>query len=98
MAISRYDRDPLIFGGRSFGSAQAVVIIRDAVRRGQISLKEKVMSESERLDVIAGQQYQDASLWWVIAAASNIGWGLQVPAGTKISIPTNISEVLEIIA
>lgn len=98
MAISRYDRDPLIFGGRSFGSAQSVVIIRDAVRRGQISLKEKVMSESERLDVIAGQQYQDASLWWVIAAASNIGWGLQVPAGTKISIPTNISEVLEIIA
>ena len=98
MAISRYDRDPLILGGRSFGSAQSVVIIRDAVRRGQISLKEKVMSESERLDVIAGQQYQDASLWWVIAAASNIGWGLQVPAGTKISIPTDISEVLEIIA
>lgn len=98
MAISRYDRDPLIFGGRSFGSAQSVVIIRDAVRRGQISLKEKIMSESERLDVIAGQQYQDASLWWVIAAASNIGWGLQVPAGTKISIPTDISEVLEIIA
>ena len=98
MAISTYDRDPLIFGGRSFGSAQSVVIIRDAVRRGQISLKEKIMSESERLDVIAGQQYQDASLWWVIAAASNIGWGLQVPAGTKISIPTDISEVLEIIA
>ena len=98
MAISRYDRDPLIFGGRSFGSAQSVVIIRDAVRRGQLSLKEKIMSESERLDVIAGQQYQDASLWWVIAAASNIGWGLQVPAGTKISIPTNISEVLELIS
>ena len=98
MAVSRYDRDPLIFGGRSFGSAQSVVIIRDAVRRGQLSLKEKIMSESERLDVIAGQQYQDASLWWVIAAASNIGWGLQVPAGTKISIPTDISEVLEIIA
>ena len=98
MAVSRYDRDPLIFGGRSFGSAQSVVIIRDAVRRGQLSLKEKIMSESERLDVIAGQQYQDASLWWVIAAASNIGWGLQVPAGTKISIPTNISEVLELIS
>ena len=98
MAVSRYDRDPLIFGGRSFGSAQSVVIIRDAVRRGQLSLKEKIMSETERLDVIAGQQYQDASLWWVIAAASNIGWGLQVPAGTKISIPTNISEVLELIS
>ena len=98
MAVSRYDRDPLINSARSFGSAQSVVIIRDAVRRGQISLKEKIMSESERLDVIAGQQYQDASLWWVIAAASNIGWGLQVPAGTKISIPTNISEILELIA
>ena len=98
MSVSRYDRDPLIFGGRSFGSAQSVVIIRDAVRRGQLSLKEKIMSESERLDVIAGQQYQDASLWWVIAAASNIGWGLQAPAGTKISIPTNISEVLELIS
>ncbi len=98
MTVSRYDRDPLIYGGRSFGSSQTVVIIRDAVRRGQISLKEKMMSESERLDVIAGQQYQDASLWWVIAAASNIGWGLQVPAGTKLLIPTNISEILELIA
>ena len=98
MAVSRYDRDPLINGARSFGSAQSVVIIRDAVRRGLISLKEKIMSESERLDVIAGEQYQDASLWCVIAAASNIGWGLQVPAGTKISIPTNISEILELIA
>ena len=97
MAVSRYDRDPLIFGGRSFGSAQSVVIIRDAVRRGQISLKEKVMSESERLDVIAGQQYQDASLWWVIAAASNIGWGLQVPAGTRILMPNSLEQISDIV-
>jgi len=35
-------------------------------------------------------------LWWIIAALSNIGWNLQVPPGTKITLPTNIQQVLVI--
>ena len=96
MAISRYDRDPLIFGGRSFGSAQSVVIIRDAVRRGQLSLKEKIMSESERLDVIAGQQYQDASLWWVIAMFNKKPTEAHFNLGETVYVPLPLEQVLRI--
>jgi len=98
MTISRYDRDSLANNGRSFGSSQSIVLIRKAIRMNKISLKETISAENERLDIIAGQQYQDASLWWVIAAASNIGWGLQIPAGTRLRIPTDISQIMEIIS
>ena len=36
--------------------------------------------------------YKDSRFWWVLAAASDIGWGLQVPPGTIINIP-NINQV-----
>ena len=51
------------------------------------------MKEGERLDQIAGVVYGDSTLWWMIAAASGIGWGLQVPPGTKLRIPLSPSEV-----
>jgi hypothetical protein len=46
-----------------------------------------MLTETQRLDVLAGIEYGDSSLWWIIAAASNIGWGLQVPPGILIKIP-----------
>jgi hypothetical protein len=55
------------------------------------------MKEDARLDVMAGREYGDASLWWVIAAASNIGWGLQVPAGTRILIPATLSQIADLV-
>lgn len=43
----------------------------------------------DRLDRIAYDFYQDASLWWVIAAANNIGKGtLLVPVNTRLVIPS----------
>jgi hypothetical protein len=47
------------------------------------------MEEGERLDSLAGTVYGDASLWWIIASASGIGWGMQVPPGTLIFIPND---------
>ena len=51
----------------------------------------------DRLDRIALDFYQDASLWWVIAAANGIGKGtLLVPVNTKLIIPS-INTVNQII-
>ncbi len=98
MSISRYSRDNIISNGKSFGTARGVNAIRQAIRRGEIALKQQILSQTERLDVIAGQQYGDSSLWWVIAAASNIGWGLQVPAGTQLNIPIEIEQIASLVS
>jgi len=97
MSISRYSRDPILNLGREYGTARGVMFIRNAVRQNSINLKEKILDQAERLDVIAGQQYGDGSLWWVIAAASDIGWGLQVPAGTRILIPTDLAQIADLV-
>ena len=42
----------------------------------------------ERLDKLALDFYDDATLWWVIAAANGLGKGtLVVPPNTRIRIP-----------
>ena len=48
------------------------------------------------MDIIAHSEYGDGRLWWVIAAASGIGWGLQVPPGTIIKMPSNVGVALVI--
>ncbi len=93
MAISRYSRDILVNRGRAFGTAGGVNRIRQALRQNRLSVKQVTMNGDARLDVMAGREYGDASLWWVIAAASNIGWGLQVPAGTRILVPTSLEQI-----
>jgi len=55
------------------------------------------MTEAERLDVIAGRVYGDGRLWWIIAAASGIGWWLQVPAGTRLVIPTSLDAISDLL-
>ena len=97
MAISRYSRDILVNRGRAFGTAGGVNRIRQAIRQNQLAVKQVTMNEDARLDVMAGREYGDASLWWVIAAASNIGWGLQVPAGTRILIPTVLAQIADLV-
>ena len=57
-----------------------------------------VVSESgKRLDHYAQEYYEDAGNWWLIAAASGIGWWLQVPEGVVLKIPTDLEEVEDFI-
>ena len=97
MALNRYKNDVPIRGGRILQSATAVMRIRQAVKAGGISLRVIVVKEAQRLDSIAGEVYGDGRLWWVIAAASNIGWPMQVPAGTRLHVPNDLSQVAGII-
>lgn len=93
MSFSRYASDNLVAGGKLLGTNQSIQRLRDAVKNGNIRTTVQVLRDGERLDVIAGKYYGDGRLWWVIAAASGIGWWLQVPPGTRIVIPTDLSEV-----
>jgi hypothetical protein len=93
MSTSRYTFLKKIDGGRAYGSNTISANIRAGIESGAISFRTVLLSESERLDTIAGSAYGDASLWWIISAASGIGWGLQVPAGTIITIPDRPGDV-----
>lgn len=61
---------------------------------GLIKTSKYVLQEGERLDMLSGKIYGDSNYWWVIAAASGIGWALQVPPGTLLRIPDNLGEAI----
>jgi hypothetical protein len=87
MAFSRYQRDFLSSDGKNLFSSSAITILRAALRDGLIYPKRSMtVTASDRLDTIAGQVYGDARYWWILAVASDIGWGLQVPPGTVIKV------------
>lgn len=92
MYIDRYKSDSLL-GGKILSTNGAIRRLRDAFAAGQISTTSYVVKEGERLDVLAGRFYGDGRLWWVIAAASGIGWWVQVPPGTQLYVPTDLTQV-----
>jgi hypothetical protein len=96
VSVDRYENDNVFTsksGARLLETNRAIPIIRSAVKSGALSVVERVLASNTRLDIIAHQQYGDGRLWWVIAAASGIGWWLQAPAGTRIVIPVDIESV-----
>lgn len=92
MSLRRYARTKILGLGFKYGTSFAIPAIRQNIRNGNIRFEETILEESERLDILAGEFYGDGRLGWVIAAASNIGYGLQVPPGTRIIIP-NLEDV-----
>ena len=88
MTLRRYSNDTVFGVNTFFGTARNTTTIRLGIRSNSIAYSTKLLSGRERLDTIAGEAYGDGRLWWIIAAASDIGWGLQPPPGTIILIPT----------
>ena len=68
-----------------------------AVEEGSINFETRTTSEGDRLDLISFEVYKTAEYWWVIAAASGIGWWLQVPGGVEIKIPLSIDQIEDVI-
>lgn len=97
MTINRYARAPIIAGGKQYGTSMAASIIKQAVDAGKIQVRIMTLTGAERLDSLAGRIYNDSSAWWIIAAASGIGWALQVPSGTRIVVPVDISQVADLV-
>ena len=99
MGIGRYTFSPRVVGseGKVIVNRRIASKIFNAVIAGSIPAMFSKLTESQRLDVIAAQQYGDPSYWWVIAAASGIGWGLQCPPGTLVRIPSSLPAVLSLV-
>lgn len=52
-------------------------------------------AETDYLDSLAQKYYKDPTLWWIIAAANNIGKGrLSIEPGTQLRIPFDILTIL----
>ena len=98
MAINRYDRTGLMDGGKQMATPENIRRIQRAVRNKNIVTRAVILKEGERLDHLSGKVYGNATLWWVIAAASGIGWGLQVPPGTRILIQTDLSTIAMLVS
>jgi nucleoid-associated protein YgaU len=97
MTLRRYSGDLTLENGTYLATNETIRLIRIAVENGDIPVTERALKEGERLDSIAGKAYGDGALWWVIAAASGIGWWLQTPPGTLIKIPTDLSYLKSIL-
>lgn len=87
MATSRYLSTPLLAFGEYYGSAKYMTAIRSAIKAGTLPYREAVLRGRSRLDTVSGEEYGDGRYWWIIAAASDIGWALQCPPGTVLYIP-----------
>ena len=89
--LTRYRESQGTGGGT--GTSRSVQRIRSAVKSGQISVIKKVLKQGQRIDQVAFEVYGDSRLWWIIAAASNIGWWMQCPPGTELSVPNDLGQV-----
>jgi len=94
--LRRYSRTNIIGANKHYGTSQAIQVIREGIQNGTIRFTTRKVLQEQRLDSIAGEVYNEGRHWWAIAAASEIGWGLQVPAETIIRIP-NISDIASLI-
>jgi len=67
-----------------------------AVENDLIQYELVISEEGKRLDHYANEYYGDANNWWIIAAASGIGWWLQVPEGVVLRIPISLNEIINL--
>ena len=94
--MKRYKRDQRISGGL-LQTAKSVTILRRAKEFQLLSLRKIVLSQSQRLDHIAYQELGDPHAWWIIAALSDTGWGMQLAPGTILYVPTDLRVIQQLV-
>tara|TARA_Y100000034_G_C6801461_1_gene359511 strand:- start:441 stop:737 length:297 start_codon:yes stop_codon:yes gene_type:complete len=97
MALSRYAFTPRLSGRKIIATSNVSRRIYGSVVNGKIGFTPHILKGGERIEHIAARAYGSASYWWVIAAASGIGWSLQAPPGTILRVPKRLGEVLALI-
>ncbi len=98
MPISRYSLSARVRQSKGLSTSTNMSKIKTACDTGVLKYEVYVIQEGQRIDQLAGLAYQSSSYWWIIAAASGIGWGMQVPPGTVLKIPVNLTDVLGLLS
>ena len=93
----RYVRNTVTAGGKAISTSTIIPELRLALQAGYFTVTEITLKENTRLDHLAAQRLGDPRFWWVIAALSEIGWGMQLPPGTRILIPNDMTKILGLI-
>ena len=91
--MSRYKSDNKLNRGASYGTAKMCNTLRRVYEAGNLTTTTVILGEGTRLDHVAFRYLGDPSYWWAIAAISGIGWGMQIPADTRLIVPININEI-----
>lgn len=87
--FSRHKKDSFRPDFKGMQSSEAANRIRAAIETGEVQIeKVLLLTQADRLEHLAGAIYGDARYWWIIAAASEVGWALQAPPGTVIKVPS----------
>jgi len=94
MPTSRYYFQPKI-GNKLYATSDLYTRIYRAAESGVLMTNVQQVSSSKRLDVLAYEAYGDATLWWIIAAASGIGWSMQLSPGTYVRVPSDLNMIYE---
>ena len=89
----RYSNNRTIKNGTTKATSKAALRLRNAYNAGRITTTVIVIGRALRLDHVAFQYLGDPTMWWAIAALSDIGWGLQLPPGTRLVVPTDVSQI-----
>jgi hypothetical protein len=93
--MRRYARTAVMDLGSRYGTSYMIPTIREAIQNGSIRYQTVVLRGGERLDTLAGKFYNSSKLYWILCAASNIGWAQQVPPGTMICVPS-LDDVMQL--
>lgn len=96
MATSRYTFVKKI-DGTTVATTDISSRIYFAAQQNTIGYNTINLTEMQRLDHVAANAYSDSTLWWVIAAASGIGWSMQCPAGTVLRVPSDLNQIFELL-
>lgn len=62
-------------------------------KNGILSTETIIFNEGDRLDYLSQKYYNNGLDWWIIAAASGIGWWLQINPGTILTIPNDLKQI-----
>jgi nucleoid-associated protein YgaU len=101
MARGRYDttlliRDsdgPLHYATWDIPTSMAGYDIDDPTR--DVSTVEHIWTHGDRLDKLSFKYMGSEDYWWAIALLNNISSPTSIEVGTKLNVPTDITDVLE---
>jgi hypothetical protein len=91
--ITKYSSDPVLGLRPRYATANLCSNIFNDCRTGRLESTTIFYKEGDRLDYFSQKYYGNGMDWWVIAAASGLGWWLQINPGTEITIPLDIKQV-----